>query len=110
MCYFAPSNTLNTNICSFSNFVICPQPSRYLKAWHQGTLRNSTAQNSQLHSPVIRHCLASVTRTSEETAYRGVTGLTYFDAEGDCYSKGAHVAVVKDGKFTAAEKQIEVDA
>jgi branched-chain amino acid transport system substrate-binding protein len=43
--------------------------------------------------------------TSAEKAYQGVTGPTFFDAEGDCYSKGLHVAEVKDGKFVAAESQ-----
>lgn len=52
----------------------------------------------------IRDWLAG--RTSKEKAYSGVTGLTFFDAEGDCFSKGAHVAVVRGGKFVAAEKQL----
>ena len=45
--------------------------------------------------------------TDESKAYHGVTGATYFDKEGDCYSKGAHVATVKAGKFVAAEKQMK---
>ncbi|RMG14292.1 MAG: branched-chain amino acid ABC transporter substrate-binding protein [Planctomycetota bacterium] len=55
----------------------------------------------------IRDWMAS--RTTPDKAYRGVTGPTYFDAEGDCYSKGLHVAVVKDGKFAAAEKQVKLN-
>lgn len=51
----------------------------------------------------IRDWMAGI--TSSEKAYNGVTGPTFFDAEGDCYSKGLHVAVVKDGKFVAAESQ-----
>jgi branched-chain amino acid transport system substrate-binding protein len=47
--------------------------------------------------------------TSAEKCYDGVTGKTWFDEEGDCYSKGLHVAVVKDGKFAAAEKQVKLD-
>ncbi|MGE0713009.1 MAG: ABC transporter substrate-binding protein [Planctomycetota bacterium] len=45
--------------------------------------------------------------TSADKAYMGVTGPTFFDAEGDCSSKGAHVAVVKGGKFVAAEQQLK---
>ncbi len=55
----------------------------------------------------IRDHLAA--RTTKEKAFEGVTGPTWFDAEGDCFSKGAHVAVVKDGKFVAAEEQLELD-
>ncbi len=46
-------------------------------------------------------------RTTAEKGYKGVTGLTYFDAEGDCPSKGATVAVVKDGKLDRAQKQLQ---
>ncbi len=55
----------------------------------------------------IRDWFAS--RTSKETAYHGITGPTYFDAEGDCYSKGAHVATVRDGRFVPAPKQMTVE-
>jgi len=55
----------------------------------------------------IRDWLAG--RDTLEEAYEGVTGPTYFDPEGDCYSKGAHVAVVKDGAFVAAEQQLELE-
>jgi len=44
--------------------------------------------------------------TSEEKAYTGVTGKTYFNEDGDCYSKPAHVAIVTNGKFVPAEKQL----
>jgi len=44
--------------------------------------------------------------TAPEKGYRGVTGLTYFDREGDCYSKPAYVARVKNGQFLPAEKQL----
>jgi len=43
---------------------------------------------------------------SPETGYNGLTGVTYFDANGDC-QKPAYVAVVKDGIFVAAEKQMK---
>jgi len=43
---------------------------------------------------------------SPETGYNGLTGVTYFDANGDC-QKPAYVAVVKDGAFVAAEKQMK---
>jgi branched-chain amino acid transport system substrate-binding protein len=53
----------------------------------------------------IRDWLASI--TTPEKGYKGVTGNTYFDEEGDCYSKGAHVAIVRDGKFVPAPKQLQ---
>ena len=56
----------------------------------------------------VKAWMASI--TTPEKAYQGVTGPTYFDEHGDCSSKGAHVAVVKDGKFVAAEKQMAPDA
>lgn len=43
---------------------------------------------------------------SPETGYNGLTGVTYFDANGDC-QKPAYVAVVKDGAFVAAEEQMK---
>ena len=43
---------------------------------------------------------------SPETAYHGVTGATYFDANGDCL-KPAYVALVQDGEFIPAPRQIE---
>lgn len=52
----------------------------------------------------IRDWFAAV--KTPENGYQGVTGNTYFDDEGDCYSKGAHVAIVKDGKFVPAPKQL----
>jgi len=56
----------------------------------------------------IRDALAAI--NSEEKAYQGVTGATYFDKNGDCI-KPAIVSVVKDGKFVRATKQLsEVEA
>lgn len=52
----------------------------------------------------IRDYLASVDTPSE--GYKGITGLTYFDKNGDTVNKPAYVKVVKDGKFTTAEKQL----
>jgi branched-chain amino acid transport system substrate-binding protein len=51
----------------------------------------------------IRDHLASM--TSPDTAYPGITGLTFFDENGDC-QKPIHVAVVKGGKFVPAPIQI----
>jgi branched-chain amino acid transport system substrate-binding protein len=51
----------------------------------------------------IRDYLASM--NSKEKAYKGITGLVYFDAEGDCV-KPAYVKMVKNGKFVPAEKQM----
>ena len=53
----------------------------------------------------IRDALA--TARDEATGYTGVTGVTYFDAEGDCYSKPVYVAVVKNGEFVPAEQQMK---
>jgi branched-chain amino acid transport system substrate-binding protein len=43
--------------------------------------------------------------TSLDTAFLGVTGATYFDENGDCL-KPAYIAVVRDGQFVPAEKQL----
>ncbi|OLN31076.1 Branched-chain amino acid ABC transporter, amino acid-binding protein [Desulfovibrio sp. DV] len=51
----------------------------------------------------IRDYLASL--SSPEKGYKGVTGVNYFDANGDCL-KPAYVKVVKDGKFVPAPKQM----
>jgi branched-chain amino acid transport system substrate-binding protein len=53
----------------------------------------------------IRDHLASI--RDEESGYVGVTGVTYFDEEGDCYSKKVYVATVKNGQFVPAEKQMK---
>ena len=52
----------------------------------------------------IRDHLASLD-TAEE-GYKGITGLTYFDINGDTLNKPAYVKVVKDGEFTTAAKQL----
>lgn len=51
----------------------------------------------------IRDYLASL--NSPEKAYKGVTGATYFDENGDCL-KPAFVKTIKDGKWLSAEKQM----
>ncbi len=51
----------------------------------------------------IRDYLASIDKP--EKGYKGITGLTYFDKNGDCI-KPAYVKVVRNGKFVPAEKQI----
>ncbi len=43
--------------------------------------------------------------TTPERAYHGVTGATYFDESGDCL-KPAYVAVVRDGEFAPAARQL----
>lgn len=45
---------------------------------------------------------------SPEHAFDGLTGKTFFDAQGDC-KKPVQVAQVKGGKFVAAEKQLGPD-
>ena len=52
----------------------------------------------------IRDHLASL--DTPEEGYKGVTGLTYFDINGDTVNKPAYVKSVKDGQFVAAEQQL----
>ena len=54
----------------------------------------------------IRDHLASL--DTPEEGYTGITGLTYFDKNGDTVNKPAYVKIVKDGKFTTAEKQLKL--
>ncbi len=51
----------------------------------------------------VREYLANM--NSRETGYKGVTGITFFDENGDCV-KAAFMKMVKNGKFQAA-KQME---
>lgn len=51
----------------------------------------------------IRDYLAGM--DSKEKAYKGITGLIYFDKNGDCV-KPAFVKMVKNGQFVPAEKQM----
>ena len=51
----------------------------------------------------IRDHLASI--DSPEKGYTGITGLTYFDENGDC-TKPAFVKIVKNGEFVPAEGQM----
>jgi branched-chain amino acid transport system substrate-binding protein len=52
----------------------------------------------------IRDALAAV--NSPEMAYKGVTGLSYFDQKGDC-QKPAFVKTVANGRFVPAPKQMK---
>ena len=52
----------------------------------------------------IRDHLASL--DTPEEGYKGVTGLTYFDRNGDTVNKPAYVKIVKDGEFVAADQQL----
>ncbi len=52
----------------------------------------------------IRDHLASL--DTPEEGYRGITGLTYFDKNGDTVNKPAYVKIVKDGEFTTASRQM----
>lgn len=52
----------------------------------------------------IRDYLAGI--TSQENAYVGITGATFFNEKGDP-KKNAFVKMVKDGAFTAAPKQMQ---
>ncbi|MFP5239080.1 MAG: ABC transporter substrate-binding protein, partial [Acidobacteriota bacterium] len=51
----------------------------------------------------IREYLASI--NSKEKAFKGITGLTYFNEKGDCV-KPAYVKMVKGGQFVPAPKQM----
>ena len=51
----------------------------------------------------IRDAVAAM--NSPDTGYPGVTGMTYFDAQGDT-SKPVHVATVRNGAFVPAELQL----
>ena len=51
----------------------------------------------------IRDHLASI--NSPEKGYTGITGLTYFDENGDC-TKPAYVKIVKDRQFVPAAEQM----
>ncbi|MBF0102412.1 MAG: ABC transporter substrate-binding protein [Desulfobacterales bacterium] len=42
---------------------------------------------------------------TKEKAYEGVTGKTYFDANGDCL-KDAFIKTIKDGKWVSADQQL----
>jgi branched-chain amino acid transport system substrate-binding protein len=48
-------------------------------------------------------------RRDKATGFKGVTGLTFFDEHGDCYSKPAQIVVVRNGSFVLAEKQIAAE-
>ncbi|MBI5418110.1 ABC transporter substrate-binding protein [Candidatus Poribacteria bacterium] len=43
---------------------------------------------------------------SKEKGYKGITGITFFDKNGDC-QKPAYVNIVKDGKWVPAAKQMQ---
>lgn len=52
----------------------------------------------------IRDHLGSL--DTPEEGYKGITGLTYFDVNGDTVNKPAYVKIVKDGAFTTAPVQM----
>lgn len=52
----------------------------------------------------VRSYLAGI--SSEEKAFQGITGATYFDENGDCL-KAAFVKVIKNGKWVSAEEQLQ---
>ncbi len=52
----------------------------------------------------IRDHLAS--QTTPESGFTGLTGITYFDENGDCVGKPIHVKQVIDGKFGVSPKQL----
>ncbi|MDE0087201.1 MAG: ABC transporter substrate-binding protein [Candidatus Poribacteria bacterium] len=52
----------------------------------------------------IRDHLASL--DTPEKGYTGITGLTYFDKNGDTVNKPAYVKIVENGKFITAPQQL----
>ncbi len=62
-------------------------------------------RSAGLNRQAIRDKLAMAVDAA--SGYEGVTGTTYFDIEGDCYSKPVYMAVVVDGAFVPAEKQMK---
>ncbi len=57
----------------------------------------------------IRVHLASL--DTPEEGYKGITGLTYFDKNGDTVNKPAYVKIVKNGEYTTApEQMLNLDA
>ena len=64
---------------------------------------NKEAQLAE-NRKAIRDHLASL--DTPEEGYKGITGLTYFDKNGDTLNKPAYVKIVKDGEFTTAPKQM----
>ena len=64
---------------------------------------NAEAPIAEKRSAIREHLAAIDT---PEEGYKGITGLTYFDHNGDTVNKPAYVKIVKDGKFVAADKQM----
>ena len=60
-------------------------------------------ENAGEKRKAIRDYLADI--DTPEEGYIGVTGLTYFDENGDCI-KPAYVKIVRDGKFVPADQQM----
>lgn len=57
----------------------------------------------------IRNYLAAI--DTPEEGYKGITGLTYFDKNGDTVNKPAYVKIVKNGEYTTApEQMLNLDA
>ncbi|MBN2808549.1 MAG: ABC transporter substrate-binding protein [Deltaproteobacteria bacterium] len=52
----------------------------------------------------IRAYLAGI--SSPEKAFKGITGATYFDVNGDCL-KAAFVKLIKNGQWVSAEEQLQ---
>lgn len=48
-------------------------------------------------------------RRSAESAFVGVAGPTWFDAHGDCASRGMDVVAVAGGRFVPAERQLPAE-
>ncbi|MBF0539218.1 MAG: branched-chain amino acid ABC transporter substrate-binding protein [Nitrospirae bacterium] len=68
-----------------------------------GIAAEAIAQAGSNRQKIKQH-LAAI--NSPQKAYKGVTGNTYFDKNGDCL-KPAFIKVIKDGQWVSAKKQLK---
>jgi branched-chain amino acid transport system substrate-binding protein len=86
------------------------RPVRFSKWSRQANAYDAAGQLLQAIGAVgndrtkVREYLANM--NTKEKGYKGVTGITFFDENGDCV-KAAFMKTVKNGKFQAAPKQME---
>lgn len=64
----------------------------------------SEEATTEINRKVIRDHLAAI--DTPEEGYKGITGLTYFDKNGDTVNKPAYVKIVKNGEYTTAPEQM----
>lgn len=64
----------------------------------------SEEATTEVNRKAIRDHLAAI--DTPEEGYKGITGLTYFDINGDTVNKPAYVKIVKNGEYTTAPEQM----